>query len=203
MRPEQQTIEDADAALVARCQSGDLSAFDELVGRHQKRMLNVAYRMIGNYDEACDVVQEAFLGAYRSIGSFRRESRFTTWMCTIVMNHAKNRLQQRKARHSRECASIDAPIETGEGCMVRQIKSGADSALERMERQDIQKRVQDCIATLEREHREVLVLRDMQGHSYEEIMAMLKLPDGTVKSRLHRARSAMKDCLSDIIGELT
>jgi len=91
-------IEDDDLETVLLCQKGDVEAFGVLVDRHQKKMLNVAYRMIGDYEEACDVVQEAFLAAFRSVAKFRREARFSTWLYGIVVNCAKNRLIELKQR---------------------------------------------------------------------------------------------------------
>jgi RNA polymerase sigma-70 factor (ECF subfamily) len=123
-----------DAGLVARCQGGDMSAFEVLVERHQRRMLNTAYRMLGDYQEACDVVQESFLAAYRAIGGFRREAKFTTWMTSIVMNQARNRLQQRSARDCRECRSLDEPVETEDGRLVREPRSDAEAGDEMLER---------------------------------------------------------------------
>lgn len=194
---------DDDAGCVVRCQKGDMNAFEVLVERHQKRMINAAYRLIGDYQEACDVVQEAFISAYRSIGGFRLEAKFSTWMTTIVLNHARNRLQQRSARDCRECRSLDEAMEKKDGRAVREPRSDAESGDEMLERKHREARVQECIGALDGEQKEVLVLRDIQGFSYEEIGGMLKVPDGTVKSRLFRARLAMKDCLSDLLGEMS
>ena len=195
-------VRDDDAGFVARCQGGEMNAFEVLVERHQKRMLNTAYRMLGDYQEACDVVQEAFISAYKAIGGFRQESKFSTWMTTIVLNHSRNRLSQRSARDCRECRSLDESMEKREGRMVREPQSDAESGIDMLERKHREARVQECIGALDGEQKEVLVLREMQGLSYEEIGGMLKVPDGTVKSRLFRARIAMKDCLSDLLREM-
>jgi RNA polymerase sigma-70 factor (ECF subfamily) len=193
--------DDEDVKAVLLCQKGDTDAFEVLVERHQKRMLNVAYRMLGDYEEACDVVQDAFLAAYRAIGSFRREARFSTWLYGIVVNHARNRIKQAQGRLRHETRSIDDPVGLKEGSLQREVPDCRESAVEQLEKKEIAARVQECIGALETEYREVLVLRDIQGFSYDEIGELLKLPDGTVKSRLFRARAAMKDCLVKVLGD--
>jgi RNA polymerase sigma-70 factor (ECF subfamily) len=199
---QNRTIADDDAGFVARCQRGETEAFSVLVRRHQKKMLNVAYRMIGDYDEACDVVQEAFLSAYRAIGKFRGDARFSTWLCGIVLNHSRSHLTQKAARSRREAGSLDDPVKSNDGSFVNEPISQEGSIVERLEKRELEAKVQECIGFLDGEQREVLVLRDIQGFSYEEIGVMLKLPGGTVKSRLFRARSALKDGLFRVLGDL-
>jgi RNA polymerase sigma-70 factor (ECF subfamily) len=194
--------DDGDATYVLLCQKGDTDAFEVLVERHQKRMLNLAYRMLVDYDEACDVVQEAFLSAYRTIRSFRGESKFSTWLYGIVVNHARNRIKKTGSRARHETRSIDDPIEMKNSSVSRQVPDCGESPVDQLEKREVEKKVQECIGSLEGQYREVLVLRDIQGFSYEEIGDMLKLPEGTVKSRLFRARAALKDCLVSVLGEL-
>jgi RNA polymerase sigma-70 factor (ECF subfamily) len=193
---------DKDIESVLACQKGDTEAFDILVERHQKKMLNIAYRMMGDYDEACDVTQEAFLAAYKSIKKFKGEAKFSTWLYRIVINYSKNRLKQIRSIDKREVVSIDDAGEIkaeGEWCQSSQNDANPDVQMERRER-EVQ--VQKCITSLDEEYREILVLRDIQGLSYEEIKDILKIPEGTVKSRLSRARNALKDCLVKVIGDL-
>ena len=199
---QNRTIGDDDAGFVARCRRGDTEAFAVLVRRHQKKMLNIAYRMIGDYDEACDVVQEAFLSAYRAIGKFRGDARFSTWLCGIVLNHSRSHMTQRAARSRREGASLDDPVKSKDGSFLNEPRSQEESVVERIEKRELEAKVQECIGSLDGEQREVLVLRDIQGFSYEEIGVMLKLPQGTVKSRLFRARNALKDRLLRVFGDL-
>ncbi|PKN34104.1 MAG: hypothetical protein CVU61_10090 [Deltaproteobacteria bacterium HGW-Deltaproteobacteria-19] len=199
--PANQPVDDPDADAVARCQGGHVDAFDALVERHQKRMLNLAYRMLGDYDEACDVVQEAFLSAWRGLPRFRREARFSTWLHEIVLNVTRNRMKQAQARSRHEAPAPEAPSTEDGGCIPCRAISPLENPSERLERKEREEKVQECIGTLEGEYREVLVLRDIQGFSYEEIGGMLKLPGGTVRSRLFRARSAMKECLSRLLGD--
>ncbi len=193
---------DNDAALVLSSQKGDLAAFESLVVRHQKRMLNIAFRLIGDYDEACEVVQDAFVSAYKNIRTFRGDAKFTTWLTTITLNLSKNRLKQMRSRQGHVSYSLDDPLRTDDGEMTQDPPSKEPSMLERLEKRDVQNKVQDCIKALEPEYREVLVLRDMQDLSYDDIGGMLNMREGTVKSRLFRARAAIKDCLKQAMGEL-
>lgn len=165
-------------------------------------MLNIAFRLTGDYEEACEVVQDAFVSAYKSIKTFRGESKFTTWLTAITVNLSKNRLKQMRSRKRHEAYSLDEPVRTDDGEMAIDPPSHEPSVLDRLEKQDIRDRVQDCIKALEPDFREVLVLRDMQDFSYEEIGDLLKVREGTVKSRLFRAREAVRDCLKRFMGEL-
>ncbi len=193
---------DEDFEAVSACRRGDANAFQPLVEKYQKKMLNLAYRMTGDYEEACEVVQEAFLSAYRAIKQFRGEARFATWLYGITINQAKNRIKQIQSRSHHEMVSLDDPVETENRRLTHDAPSDEVSIVEQLEKKDIQVKVQQCINSLDDEHREVLILRDIQGFSYEEIRDILKIPDGTVKSRLFRARDAMKHCLKRVISDL-
>ena len=186
---------DTDLPLVEQARKGDLDAFEQLVVKHQKRMLNIAYRLIGDYEDACEAVQDAFLAAYRSLGSFRGDSKFSTWLTTITLNHARNRLKQVRSRRLHIARSLDEPVRTDDGEIKLDPPSNEPSALDRLEARDIGLTVRGCIEALERSYREVIILRDLQDLSYEEIGAALKTRPGTVKSRLFRAREAVKECL--------
>lgn len=198
--------ESEDGELVSVCRSGDAEssarAFECLVLRHQKAMLNLAYRMVGDYDEACEVVQDAFVAAYKHLGTFRGEARFSTWLTTITLNHARNGLVRIKARRSHEAYSLDATLKTEDGERRQDPPSLAPSALEQLEEAAVRQKIKSCLDTLPQDFREVLVLRDLQERSYQEIGAMLKVREGTVKSRLFRAREGIKDCLKRAMGAL-
>jgi len=190
---------DDDAALVSSSQEGDLEAFERLVVRHQKRMLNVAYRLTNDYDEACEIVQDAFVSAFKNIKTFRGEARFTTWLTAITLNLSKNRLKQMRSRRGHEAFSLDEQVETDDGRMTIDPPSKEPSILDRLEARDVRMRVRNCIKALEPDFREALVLRDLQDFSYEEIGGMLKIKAGTVKSRISRARELMKECLKKVM----
>jgi RNA polymerase sigma-70 factor (ECF subfamily) len=195
-------IRDEDREFVALCQGGDVDAFEVLVQRHQKRMLNIAYRIIGNYEEACEIVQETFISAYKNIRGFQGKAKFSTWLYAICINLSRNRLKQMRTRLHREPYSVGNPIHIADGQVAGDPPSSDPSPLEQLEARDVQQKVQGCINVLDAEFREVLILRDIQGFAYEEIGAMLKVPEGTVKSRLFRAREAVKDCLKGVMGDL-
>jgi RNA polymerase sigma-70 factor (ECF subfamily) len=195
-------IGDEDLEYVILCQKGETDAFEVLVERHQKKMLNIAFRMMGNYDEACDVTQEAFVSAYKSIKKFKAEAKFSTWLYRIVVNYSKNRLKQLNTLAKREGISIDDTEEKRAEAILNQSFINNSNPGTQMETRERETHVQKCITSLDEEYREVLVLRDIQGFSYEEIKDILKIPDGTVKSRLSRARNALKDCLTKVIGDL-
>jgi RNA polymerase sigma-70 factor, ECF subfamily len=196
------SMADDDEFLVRSSQKGDLRAFEALVEKYQKQMLNLAYRMLGNYEEACDAVQEAFLSAFRAVGKFRGEAKFSSWLYGIVLNQARNRLRQIASRERFDSLSLDDPLEPGSSRLDLDPPSLEASVLERLEKKEIEGKVQKCINQLDEGFREVLVLRDILGHSYEEIQQTLKLPDGTVKSRLFRAREFVKNCLKKGFGDL-
>ncbi len=199
---EKAVVGDEDLEYVVLCQSGDADAFEVLVERHQKQMLNIAFRMTGDYNEACDVTQEAFIAAYKSIRKFKAEAKFSTWLYRIVINHSKNRLKQ--MRHSATSGNIsmdDLAEAKSEKLLNPSLVNGANPGTQ-LEKREREAHVQRCITSLDHEYKEVLVLRDIQGFSYEEIRDILKVPDGTVKSRLSRARNALKDCLAKVIGDL-
>jgi len=202
---KKETIEDEDREIVLRCQKGDVEAFSILVERHQKKMLNVAYRMTGDYEEACDCVQEAFIAAYRGIEKFRREARFSTWLYGIVVNQTRNRLRQLRSRRDHEGPGTEYPLggaTSPNDCKgTGAAESTAESAADCWEREELKEKVQGCIGGLDEDFREVLVLKDIQNLSYEEIRDALHIPAGTVKSRLYRARLALKDCLVKVLGD--
>jgi len=191
-----------DAELVAAWRKGDPDAFGILVRRHQKTMLNLALRMVGNFEEACEVAQDAFLAAHRGLPGFRGEARFSTWLTAITLNQARNRLAALASRRRNEAFSLDAPLDTDRGPVFPDPPSQAPGPLEMLERQTLRRRVEGCIQALPAAFREVLVLRDLQERSYEEIGALLKVREGTVKSRLSRAREGVKDCLKRAPGVL-
>jgi len=193
---------DEDIEFVLACQKGDTEAFAVLVERHQKQILNIAFRMTGDYDEACDIAQEAFISAYRSIRKFKAEAKFSTWLYRIVINYSKNRLKQMRGRDRREGVSLDDSGEIKTEGILNKSPGDCANPGTHLEMREREAQVQKCINSLDEEYREVLVLRDIQGFSYEEIRDILKIPDGTVKSRLSRARRALKDCLIKVIGDL-
>lgn len=194
--------QDDDSHYVVLCQRGETNAFQWLVERHQKKMLNIAYRITGDYDEACETVQEAFLSAFKSIKKFRGEAAFSTWLTGITMNHARNRLKKMRSHAHHEGLSIDDHVRIETGSVLYDHPSQEEPIVEKLEKKELQVKVQECINSLDEEQREVVVLKDIQGFSYGEIHDILSIPEGTIKSRLFRAREALKNCLKNVIGDL-
>jgi RNA polymerase sigma-70 factor (ECF subfamily) len=183
----------SDQELVSRCQAGDEGAFDELVRRHQQRALNVAWQLLRNYEDATEVAQDAFVRVYRNIGSFRGESAFTTWLHQIVVNLARNRHRWWKRRGKQTTVSLDEPLETTHGELARQVEAHTDGPDVTAVKQEFVQQIKRAMERLPRTFREVLVLRNVEEMSYEQIAAVLGLSIGTVKSRIARARAALRD----------
>ena len=193
---------DDDLPYVTACRKGDTEAFSVLVKRHSKKMLNIVYRMLGDYDEACDVTQETFLAAFRSLGRFKGEAKFSTWLYRIGINYSKNRLKQRQSLGRHESALPGGTADGEGGDAVYLAASDTSNPGDLLERRELEEQVQKGISALDEEYREIIVLRDIQGFSYDEIRSILQIPDGTVKSRLSRARADLKDYLEKVMGDL-
>ena len=173
-----------DASLVDRLRHGDPRAFENLVIAYQHRVFGVALRMLGNRAEAEELAQEVFLRVHRAIGEFRGESKLATWLYAITSRLCLNRLASGERRMARQ----------GEETLTRLASSEIGPAAE-MERGELETALHRAIAELSEERRIVVVLRDLEGLSYEEIAAALDLELGTVRSRLHRARMDLRDKL--------
>ena len=176
----------SDADYVRRLQRGETEAFEMLVRRHEKTIFNLVYRMLGDYDEAAEVSQEVFLSAYRAIGQFRGDANFSTWLYRIALNHTSTRRKTLIRRQQRNVAIEDTEP-------VRDLQPGP---AETMEKKEIRERVQRALNSLEPDDATVILLRDLQDIPYEEVARLLEIPVGTVKSRLHRARQALKSQLA-------
>ncbi|HHY83882.1 MAG TPA: sigma-70 family RNA polymerase sigma factor, partial [Clostridiales bacterium] len=178
--------------LLAKAKKGDIEAFEKLVENYQKKAFNIAYRMMGDYDDANDMTQEAFIRVYKSIKNFKEQSSFSTWIYRIITNVCLDELRKRK---NASVVSIDEDVKLDDSDVKRQIESDGPTPEETAERNELKRLVGDAIKDLSDEHRAVIVLRDLRGFSYEEIAGILKCPEGTVKSRISRARQALKDIL--------
>ena len=176
-----------ESQLIQRSQQGDLDAFNQLVERYQGQVYNLALRMLGDGDMAADAAQETFISAYRAIGGFRGGN-FRSWLLRIVSNACRDLMRAAKARRS---VSLDALELTPESLPVSREESQEDHAL----RLELGKEIQVGLDSLSHDHRLVLVLIDVQGFSYEEAARTVQASVGTVKSRLSRARSQLRDYL--------
>jgi RNA polymerase sigma-70 factor (ECF subfamily) len=184
-----------EAAWIERCRGGDLEAFDQLVLQHQQEVFAVALRMLGDRDEAQDVAQDVFVRAYRAIGAFRGEAKLSTWLVSITMNLCRNRRRWWARRRRLIVASLDDPIDTDEGTRGRDVADPSPTPADVAERNEQQQHLTAALQMLNPSDRTVVVLRDIQGHAYEEIAQILGCRLGTVKSRLNRARLQLRSLL--------
>ena len=174
----------SDEELVEACQAGEASAFDVLVGRWEDRIRGAAYRFLGSEEEARDVAQEAFLKAYRALGGFKREARFSTWLYQIATNLCRDRLRRRRTRAA---VSLEELEETGP--VIVETRPGAHELL--LQR-DLAHAVRRAVRALNEEQREVVILKEYQGLTFLEIAQSLDLPVSTVKTRLYRGLGQLR-----------
>lgn len=184
----------AEAALIQRCAAGEENACAELVEEHQRLVHQLAVHLLGDYDEALDLSQEVFLRVFRTIHAFRSESTLRTWIYRIVVNQARNRQRWWQRRHRDAQVPLDTHCHrNGDPVDARAIAS-PDTVLSRKE---LAARVGQALKRLPFEQRSAIVLREMEGLSYAEIAYSLGVHVGTVKSRLARARTALRTELRD------
>ncbi|OGP94719.1 MAG: hypothetical protein A2157_01245 [Deltaproteobacteria bacterium RBG_16_47_11] len=181
--------------VIENCKAGDERAFTEIVLQRQKKVFNIAYRMLGNSEEARDLAQEVFISVFESIKDLKEEIKFDAWLTQITLNHCRNRWKYLKRRQYFSSDSLDDPIETEDGSVPRAIYDPSDNPEILLEKKMIQQLIQRGLLKLKEDQRELLVLRDLQGYSYEEMGETLGLPEGTIKSKLHRARMDLKEVL--------
>ncbi|OPZ75564.1 MAG: ECF RNA polymerase sigma-E factor [Firmicutes bacterium ADurb.Bin456] len=176
--------------LVIRAQSNDPGAFEELVYLYQNKVYGLSLHLTGNPDDAQDLAQEAFIRAYKALGKFRNEADFGTWIHRITVNVWLN--LQRKNNGQRP-VSLDEPYPSDKsGTFQREVPALDGDPLQALEEKEFRGLVRKTLQDLSEEHRAVLVLREIEGYSYEEVSRMLNCSLGTVKSRLSRAREAMR-----------
>ena len=186
--------------IIERCKAGDEKAFAEIVLHSQRKVFNIAYRMLGNLEEAKDLAQEVFISVFDSIKDLREEAKFDVWLTQITLNHCRNRWKYLKRRQYFNSDSLDDPVETEDGDMPRAVCDPSDNPEILYEKKMIQQLIQRGLQKLKEDQRELLVLRDLQGFSYEEMCELLGLPEGTIKSKLHRARMDLKRVLERFAG---
>lgn len=194
-----------EAALIDRCLSGDDTAFDVLVDRYQDMVYNLALRLLGKPDEALDLSQEVFFQIYRKLATFRRDASLRTWVYRIVINLGKNR-QRWWRRREREMTAVrveEAEQDAGLWEMSSALKEkGPSSPHDELHRKELGDILHRAIADLPFDQRTILLLKEIEGLSYEEIARTLGLALGTVKSRLARARKALRERLEPELAEL-
>jgi RNA polymerase sigma-70 factor (ECF subfamily) len=185
----------SDSLLVERVQQGDKSAFDILVGKYQHKIIKLVGRYVRDPDEAMDVAQEAFIKAYRALGSFRGDSAFYTWLYRIAINTAKNYLAA--ARRRPEDFNMD--LQDPEQYELHGRLSSLDTPEGNVLSEEIRQTVNAAIEALPEDLRTAIILREMEGMSYEEIATTMECPVGTVRSRIFRAREAIDKQLKPLL----
>jgi RNA polymerase sigma-70 factor, ECF subfamily len=182
--------------FLARLRARDERAFQELVNESGDRVFNLVLRMVGDRAEAEDIAQEVYVTVWKSIDGYRGEAKLSTWLLRIAANHAKNRIKY-LARRATDKGGLDEAPESAMADLgkapAQAHVSSPEAALEAAERGTA---LEQAIAGLDEDHRLVLVLRDIEELAYEEICEITGLPEGTVKSRIHRARLALKERLA-------
>lgn len=185
-----------DQRLVDRVQRGDKQAFDVLVTKYQHKIVKLIMRYVRDPSEALDVSQEAFIKAYRALPNFRGDSAFYTWLYRIAINTAKNWIVARNRRPpASDIDAVDAE-QYGMSGRLKEISTPENELL----REEIERTVYDTIADLPEDLRTAIMLREMDGMSYEEIATTMECPIGTVRSRIFRAREAIDEKLKPLIG---
>jgi RNA polymerase sigma-70 factor (ECF subfamily) len=178
----------SDEELVEGFQRGDPYAFDVLVGRWDRKIQGAIYRIMGPEEDARDLCQETFLKAYRALGTFKKEARFSSWLYQIALNVCRDRLRRRKSRPQ---VSLDELMEAGEIAPVGR----GPSPLDLIEANELSRAVAAAVDSLPQEQREVIVLKEYQGLTFLEIAQALDVPISTVKTRLYRGLDQLRQRL--------
>ena len=192
----------AERKFIERLAKRDERAFNELVELYEARVFRLLLRMMGRRDEAEDMAQEVFVQIFKAIATFRGDSKLSTWIYRVSVNLCKNRMKYLSRRHTDGEDELEPVAERASLDEAKGVTFGDVPAPDRLvEGYQMERVVQSCIAELDPDFREVLILRDVEDLSYEELSEITGLPDGTVKSRLHRARAMLKSSVERKIGE--
>lgn len=196
----QEERKNEDQELVRRAQAGDQKAFREIVVRYQRRVYTIAYGIVRNPDIAMDVVQDAFVKVYRHLGSFQGNSSFYTWLYRIVVNLCIDK--KRRSARAAEVDYNDALSHEGTFTSGPTLAStGIDNPFKAAQRKELVEHMDQALETLSDDHREILLLREVDGLSYEELAETLGIAKGTVMSRLFHARKNFQKSLMRYLGQ--
>jgi RNA polymerase sigma-70 factor (ECF subfamily) len=186
-----------ESSLVERCRKGDAPAFARLVALHERMVVNLAVRLLGDREDARDLAQDVFLQVYRTLSRFEGRSSLKTWIYRITVNQCRNRQRWWRRRRRDQAVPLDQ-LKPSEESQLRAPSSTAP--FEGVARRELAERVQRALLRLSFEHRSILVLREVEGLTCDEIAVTLGLPEGTVKSRLARARAGLRQVLLPEVG---
>ena len=201
MTPAANSDSHLETRLVERLVARDERAFNALVRTYEARVFGIVLRMIGDRAEAEDLSQEVFVQVFKAIGTFRGESKLSTWIFRIAVNLCKNRSKYLRVRHTRDQAQLEAVEEQGTLPEAKRALGQMAQPDDMLAGRQMEHIVQQAILELEPTFRECLVLRDVEDLRYDEIGAITGLPEGTVKSRIHRARAQLKEIVERELGE--
>jgi RNA polymerase sigma-70 factor, ECF subfamily len=195
-------LDEVETRLIARLIARDERAFSELVTTYEGRVLGLVTRMLGNREEARELTQEVFFQVFKAISTFRGDSKLSTWIYRIAVNLCKNRSKYLKIRHTEQQDELEGALERVPLAEARRATAAQVARPdEMMAGKQVERIVQEAIQKLEPSYRECLVLRDVEELSYEEIEQITGLAQGTVKSRIHRARAMLKEWVEKELGE--
>lgn len=186
-----------DRQLVRGLQQRDEDAFEEMVETYQHRVFNTTYHIVGDREEAKEVTQEVFIAVFKHIDSFRGDSKFSTWLFSIATNRAKNRIKYLSRRDHKQHQNIQATTESKFDDNPDSVGHSSAKPDEEAMGRELEEVIQAGIESLKEKYRTIVVLRDVENLSYEDISEALDVPEGTVKSRLYRARSKLKSYVQE------
>lgn len=179
-----------ESTLIEKSIQGDVASFEKLIVKYNRYVYNIAFRMMGNEEDAKDMSQETLIKAFKAIGQFKMEASFSTWLYRITINVCKDELRKRKEN----VLSYDAEL-SEESTLKDIIRDDAANPILIYEKIELKASIETALSKLSDDNKSVVVLKDLLGYSYEEIGEILQIPIGTVRSRLNRSRSALKHIL--------
>ena len=188
--------EDPDADLVKRTQEGDTQAFDELIMKYSRKLYGLVYNMTSNKEDTHDLLQDIFAKAYRSLGRFRGNSTFYTWIYSIAVNMTLNFLKKRKRRSGYSFDDVDSGIQNDPAFIDQRHHS---NPRRQSNIHELQKKLNEAMQTLSEEHRAVVTMFDIQGMPHAEISQILGVSEGTVRSRLYYAHKQLQGYLEEFL----
>lgn len=178
--------------LLEKAKNRDIGAFEVLIEGCRKKVYNISLRFLGNQEDALDISQEVFIKIFRTLESFKGNSSFDTWVYRITVNLCLDEIRKRK---NKNVISIDESFSSEDGDFKKQFDDRSPGPDVLAERKETKRMIEDAVNSLSEEHRTAIILRDIQGFSYEEVARLTDCPEGTVKSRINRARQALRNIL--------
>lgn len=188
-----------DRELIERFVTGERACFEALVKKYQTLVFNVCAKMLRDRQEALDVAQDIFLKLFESLKNFRHEAKFSTYLYSVTLNSCRNRLRALSTRRRHEAFSLDCPVQGVDGPIRRELAGNEPTPRQSASEQEEKELVLKELHALSQEYKEIIVLKDIEGLKYEEIAQVLDIDMGTVKSRLNRARQALRERLERLL----